>query len=584
MPASSNRTAAARLGELDLLRDLAARLNETPHGQRSELVDEARRTLCCSRQQVYRRLKEIGWSSGRKRRANAGRLMTSEELAVKAAHMHHVATRAHGKRTLPISEIREILAENGEGCVNPDTGEVTMPSACTLSRAMRAYGCHPNMLLTKPHGHMKSLHPNWCWQVDPSLCVLFYLPKGGMQCMEAKKFYKNKLQNIVKVENERVWRYVITDHYSGTIYVRYVQAAGESAQGLVDVFLDAISERGPHDPMHGVPRMLYMDKGSANTAHLFINLLERLGVAWDTHAAGNPRAKGSVEQANNLVETHFEGRLRFRRVGSLAELQELADKWRRHFNARVPHTRTGKPRNDVWMTITEDQLIKAPPLALCRELVTTRPKDTKVQDDFSITHAIKGYGRNDYDLRWVNGILPGMRVQVVVNPYRVPAVDVIVHEPLTGEDTVWTVEPVAKDEAGFRQDAAVIGREHKALPETKAERMRKRIEAAGPDPKAPRAPERVDVMADVKPAPEYLPRRGRDLTLDAGRREIQPLPLVEAALRLKQLVGEAWDGESYSWLQQRYPDGVPEDEIGGIAARITGPQKMVQPLRLVEGM
>jgi transposase InsO family protein len=579
-------SAAVRLGELDTLRDLAARLAEAPHGKRGELVDEVAGLLCCSRQQVYRKMADqLGWSGGRKRRKDAGKIMTDEELAVKAAHLRHVATRAHGKRTLPLSDIREMLAESGEGWTNPETGEVIMPSVTTLSRAMRAYGCHPDMLDAKPHTHMKSLHPNWCWQVDPSLCVLFYLPKTGMQCMEKEKFYKNKISNFAKIENERVWRYVITDHYSGTIYVRYVQAPGESAQGLVDVFVDAISERGLNDPMHGVPHMLYMDKGSANTAHLFINLLNRLGVKWDVHKAGNPRAKGSVEVANNIVETKFEGRLKFENVRSLEELQELAARWRLHFNARAPHGRTGKARNDIWMTIREDQLIKAPARELCRELVTTKPTDATVQDDLSITHSIKGFGRNTYDLKWVNGVLPGIKVKVVVNPYRAPAVDVLMHEPLTGEETVWTVEPVEKDEAGFWKDAAVIGQEYKALPETKAETMLKRIEeAAGPDPKAPRAPERVDVMADIKPAPEYMPRRGRGLDLDASRREIAPLTVAEAVGRLKSELGQAPEG-AYAWLKQRYPRRVPVADMDKIIERFTNtePKTTTALLRVVGG-
>ncbi|MGE4265780.1 MAG: hypothetical protein AB7E46_15050, partial [Desulfovibrio sp.] len=66
--------------------------------------------------------------------------------------------------------------------------------------------------------------------------------------------------------------------------------------------------------------------------------------------------------------------------------------------------------------------------------------------------------------------------------------------------------------------------------------------------------------------------------------EIQPLEIVEAAMRLKAMVGEAWGGESYSWLQQRYPGGVPEEDLESIAARLTGPRKVNVPLRLVEGM
>ena len=564
------------LGVIDTLRDLAVRLDEAGYGQRKPLVKQVAALLCCSEQTVYRKLKqEIGWTSGRKKRSNAGDLSVSENTCKALSHLMHKSTRDNGKRTMPLTLAAEIL--RGSGFADAEA------SATTLSRAMRRYRCHPDMLATgKPFVHMRSLHPNHVWQVDPSICVLFYLPKGGLAVMEEAKFYKNKPGNVRKAERERVWRYVITDHYSGTIYVRYVQAAGESAQGLVDVFLDAISYRGRHDPMHGICYILGMDAGSANTSHLFLNLCERLGVEVAVHKPGNPRAKGQVECANNIVETQFESRLGYLHINSLEELQAAADRWRQHYNANAIHSRTGKSRNDVWMTITEAQLRLAPALELCRELVTTRPVDAKVKDDMTITHAIKGFGRNTYDLRMLPGLVPSMHVRVVVNPYRAPAVDVAVPDPALAEDPVWTVEPVRKDDAGFWESAPVYGQEYQAQPDTIADKYVKEIdEAAGPDARHPRAPERVDVMADIKPAPEYLPKRGHDLGLDASRRELPPLTVVEAAMQLKHRLGERWTGEAYAWLTQRYPEGVPVLELDDIAERMSRTDKAAAPLKLV---
>jgi transposase InsO family protein len=563
------------LGVLDTLRDLAARLDAAEHGERASLITNAAKLLNCSEQTIYRRLKQdVGWSSGRKKRADAGRLSVSEGTAKAVAHLMHKATRDNGKRIMHMTLARNLMKDSGF--------EDADVSTTTISRAMRRYGCHPDMLAQgKAHVHMRSLHPNHVWQVDPSMCVLFYLPKGGLSVMEESKFYKNKLQNFRKTENERVWRYVITDHYSGTIYVKYVQAPGESAQGLVDVFLDAIGDRGLHDPMHGVPDMLIMDKGSANTAHLFTNLLERLGVKWDTHQAGNPRAKGSVECGNNIVETQFESRLTFLRIQSVEELQAAANRWAQHFNAHNIHTRTGKSRNDVWLTITEAQLRLAPALELCRELVTTQPKPATVSDSLTITHAVKGFGKKEYDLRMLP-VVPSMKVMVVVNPYRAPAVDVAVPDPSLPEDPVWTVEPVKKNDVGFWEDGPVFGQDYQAQPDTIADRHVKEIdEAAGPDAKHPRAPERVDVMADIKPAPEYLPKRGRDLGLDVSKRELPPLTTVEAAMQLKGRLGDRWTGEAYAWLTQRYPEGVPMDEMDSIEARFAKQDATPAPLKLV---
>jgi len=575
----------APLGEIDLLRDLAARLAEAKHGEKTGLVDAAARTLSCSVQDVYRRLRVLGiYDSGRKPRKDRGTLTVPEDVAVKAAALVTKATRRNGKRTMPITVALDVLRENGEGAVDAATGEVRLDvSASTLSRAMRTYGCHPATLRQgRAVCSLRSEHPNHVWQVDASICVLFYLPDGGLKAMSEAEYYKNKPANLERIKRLRVWRYVITDHYSGCLYVRYVASAGETAEGLTDVFLHAITKRGQDDPMHGVPLILLMDQGSANLSKLFINLLKRLDVRHLTNLPGNPRAKGQVEQAQNLVETQFEGRLAYMRVQSLEQLQDAADKWRAHYNAWAHHARHGKSRNDLWLTISEEQLRLAPAMELCRELVTMEPVEVRVRPDMTITHKIKGYGRQAYDVRLLPGLTPRCKVQVVVNPYRVPAVDVIVRDA-RGDEQTWTVEPILRDEAGFRLDAPVIGQEFKSLPDTVADKRVKEIDAAVPATgrDGGEAPYGLDVMADVREAPTYITRRGRDLGLDASRREIAPLSVVEAAKRLRAQLGASWTAESYAWLAQRYPGGVPESELDGIAARLVEPETKPTALKLV---
>lgn len=574
----------AELGELDLLRDLAGRLAQARHGARSGLVAEAAGLLRVSAQEVYRRLKSVGWTSGRKPRADRGKSLVTEDVAKMAAAVIQGARRKTGKKTLPLTTTLEILRENGKGLVDQETGEVKLPaSSTTLARSMRKHGCHPAMLAAgKPSVSLRSLHPNWCWQLDASTCVLFYLPKGGIKIMEEGVFYKNKIHNLERIAKERVQRYVITDHYSGALYVHYVQSAGETSENLVETFLHAIQPRGHQDPLHGVPWNLLMDKGAANTSHLFLNLLDNLKVNPLVHEAGNSRAKGQVEEGQNLVETQFEGRLAYLPIANLEQLQAAADKWRCHWNAWRMHSRTRQTRNACWLSITEEQLRLAPSMELCRDLVTTKPVEITVKGDMTITHSVKGYGRHVYDLRYLPGVVPKCKVTVVVNPYRAPAVDVVLKDE-RGDETVWTVEPVEMAEGGFRADAPVIGREHKALPDTVADRNLKEIEAAGAvaGRQSGQAPYGLDVMADLHEAPAYIPRRGSDLDVDASRREVAPLSHVEAAAQLKARLGSAWSADRYQWLTQRYPDGVPADAVEDIAAQLTGPAQIkAVPLRL----
>ena len=93
--------------------------------------------------------------------------------------------------------------------------------------------------------------------------------------------------------------------------------------------------------MHGAPKILVWDKGSANTATGIKRVLEAIGVAQHPHTTEHPEAKGQVEQANNLIERQFEARLRFEPRNTVEKLNAAAWVWcygSRYFGGSVPHT------------------------------------------------------------------------------------------------------------------------------------------------------------------------------------------------------------------------------------------------------
>ena len=149
-------------------------------------------------------------------------------------------TRANGK----------VRAER----VDPASGEVSKLSPTTVTRKLREWGLHPDQLnRPAPHVELASLHPNHVWGIDASVCVLFYLPKKGMQVMRDSEFYKNKPQNFKAIENDRVIRYTCTDHTTGTVQVRYY-AGAETGLNLADFFIHCIqSKDDSQQPIHGVP-------------------------------------------------------------------------------------------------------------------------------------------------------------------------------------------------------------------------------------------------------------------------------------------------------------------------------------------
>lgn len=99
--------------------------------------------------------------------------------------------------------------------------------------------------------------------------------------------------------------------------------------------------------LHGVPKILYLDPGSANTAGMTKNMCRSLGINLIAHKPHNARATGQVEKARDIIERKLELGLKFQLVNSLEELNALAVKWRSHFNATAVHSRHRKTRTDI---------------------------------------------------------------------------------------------------------------------------------------------------------------------------------------------------------------------------------------------
>lgn len=571
----------------DFLHETAKELAAAPAvgGERGRIMERAAATLGKSKKSVYALLKKhTGWSSGRKTRADKGETCVDRELALAVGGLSHLSERQTGKRITSIKAARERLAANGLGIVNPETGEVIMPSASTLSRAMRRYACHPDQLgAARPATELRSLHPNHTWEIDASVCVMYRLKGGGVRLLDEKIYNKDKPGKLVEIAGQRVVRYIVADHFSDAFYLRYEQAKGEDAQGVIRTLVEAISDRGERDPLHGVPVQLLMDKGSGNLSSLVRDFLDNLGVIPLTHEAGNPRAKGTVECLQNLVEKGFESRLRFMETPSIEELQRQADAWRRHFNAHAVLTRAGRPRNNLWIGITDGQL-KTVDRSVLEAIAHWQDVRRKIDGKFRISVDTRACGVHEYDLRELgyHGLCVGDSVVVRLNPFRAPAITVIKELP-SGEELRFEVRPIEKDAAGRDITAPVIGESFRRAPDTPAETALKEIKmrAYGTDSleeaeKAHKARNRVpyaglDIMADVKEAPQYLRRKGEALPVDTPQAAPMPLSHAQAAQRLKALCGEVWSSDPAACMalvRKRFPVQVPEGALEELAGAI----------------
>lgn len=576
----------------DDLRALACRLDDADHGARSALLDSAAQLYGVSRQTLYRKLGSVGWTSGRKPRADRGTTSVSTAALVALGAMQNEAVRANGKATLKTPLAVSLADASGiEVPVGPAQVNRLLRQRSLDVRSQRA---------ERPVTELRAPHPNHTHEADPSLCLLYYM-KGHQHMMREDRFYKNKLEAFAQVKL-KVWRYVAYDKASGCIAVRYFEAAGENQKNLFE-FLTWCWSKKPAISWWGVPKVLLWDKGSANSSASIRHFLEALEVQAITHEAGNARAKGGVENANNLVELNFESRLRFTPVHTVEELNAAAELWQEAYNANsLPRldTRIRRPgikaaRYALWQKIRSEQLRELPPIDVCRAYLLGSEETRKVRPNMVISYRHpQADAAREYDVEGLPGIVAGCSVTVHPLIYGELAVQITVPR-YDGAPLHYRLEPKrAYDEFGQVLSAPVPGERYAAKHDTAIEKAARQMDAAawgapsreeakaardkGDTPFATTTPiNSLAHLADI-PRAQWMPRRGTAIDLAVKVVEEQPMGVMEAC---KALMARGVAGEGlYPRIAQRYPGGVPPADLEGLIAELT---EHAPPLRASAG-
>lgn len=570
----------------DEMRSLARQLDSASHREKGDLVEQAMQHYGWSRAKVYSQLKTVGWSSGRKVRADRGTTTQSMEALAMVSSFERLGIRKNGKATMKTPLATSILAQNGF--------EISVSNS-RINTLLRDRQMHlAAMKQAAPAQNMRSLHPNHVHQVDPSLCLVYYLPNGEQHIMRDEEFYKNKLEKIAKIEF-KVWRYVLTDHYSASIIIKYYQAKGETQANLYDFLLYCWSKKDS-TLLHGVPKLLIWDKGSANGAGAIKNALRSLDVQQIPHTAGNARAKGGVENGNNLGETLFESRLRLEPVSNVDELNAAAEHWYNAYNAnaipnydsRLKRKHMAQPmaRYGLWQMIRKEQLRILPDIEVCRQLLSGADVERKVSQDLSISFRNPvTKQRQHYDLRHIPGIHIGQMVKV--SPMVYGAGNVIVSfSNYLGEEISQIVEPITGDAiSGFADTAQVFGEGFKSQPDTVVEQAAKaadRLAYPGKTAEQIEAAKRSNTvpfdgrinahshLANVQ-APAFMERPGEMMNVPNRLQiEIKPLSNIEAKVKLRNLLGRSLTAADSANLAAWYPDGIMEDQLQEVVLALEG--------------
>ena len=524
-------------------------------------------------QRLYRALGKAGLCERRPTRSDAGTHSLTEFEAGEIVRWQMDNARSKGQRSMvTLQAAVEALRSSGiikAEALDPATGEIRPLSLPAIRAAISAYGLSVELLTAPPPAmRMRVLHANHVWQVDASLCVLYYLPDdGGLQVMSEVLFNDNKPKNIKRIENERVWRYLVVDVASGSIYVEYV-FGGESGANLSQVFINAMQQR--KGEFWGVPKRVYCDAGSANTGAIFKGLCQQMGIDLQWHMPGNARATGAVEKPQDIVERNFESMLAARPVFSLADLNAAAQRWRVRFNATAVHTRHGKARLAAWHQHVVGYLKEPPSVEVCKALAHTKPQSRKVTQYKTIEFA-----GQDWDADGYPGVYRGMNVLVSKNPWSDTSIR-IVDEAAEGLK-FFECPLKARNELGYWEDSPIMGEEFKSHamtpPEIKRAELAKRsaadreLQAASGVRTVKPMPfgGRVDPFKPLAETfmPEMFPRKADEVhpLATSGAAKVQVMLTVPEAVRsIKVRLGESAPADLYSQIKGAFPAGhVPQD-------------------------
>lgn len=556
--------------------------NAAQHGHKGAIYQRACNFLGVSMQTLHNQLTALRCTT-RKRRADAGKHgLSLDDAKIISAYLME-GYRKNNKKMIKIAEAVSSLRANGliiAGTVDEDTGELTPLSAAAVARALRTYNLHPEQLRRpSPHIHMQSKHPNHVWQLDASVCTLYYLPSGDT-LIETNQavHYKNKPDNMAAISQQRVIRYVVTDHCSGVIRWRYYPHS-ESGENTVKFLVWSILPKANkrHDPFHGVPFILMVDPG-ATSAGLVKRFCDRLTIDLHVNKPGAPRSKGQVECAQNIVEINFEQGLRFcgRKIHSIDELNNLADVYQVHFNSTAIHTRHGMTRHNCWMHIKPEQLRIIPAGVDLFSIAASNPETRTVAGDLTVQYLGKGrtWKVNNVPFASVGDVLT-----VCHNPLSGRVMAVITGED--GRETYIELEESLRGEWGFFEDAAVIGNNFTSHKDTALDTHRKDVARIATGASTIDEAEKVRkrksyepfggridpfITANTTVLPVVLPRSGVTVAGQYAPTELLHKNATEIMKWMRRHLGDDWVPAMNAELQKRFPDGATEPELEQVLA------------------
>lgn len=506
-----------------------------------EMVDELNKAKPCDRSKILQRIaslhgytirhlrriaREKGFNNGGNKRSDKGKSVLTDDQIEFVAGVINATRRENKGAMMPVENALEFAIDNGI----ISRGQITVRRMQQILKERQINQECQNA--PTPHTNMRSLHPNHVHQVDASVCIQYYLQDGGVRIMREDEFYKNKFENFKKVK-EPLLRYILVDHFSAFYFVKYYVAAGETIENLFDFLYCAWqAKEDQRMPFRGAPQLMLMDGGSHSKARgLGKGFWDGLSIEIIQGMPGNSRRQGSVEIHHNIWEQWFETRLKLDSASTVEDLNRKAFGFCLWYNATKTHSRTNMTRLSCWQMIKPEQLREIPSREELQDLMN-KPEETRTVNNSRISFQGK-----EFSLRGLN-IPQGVKVTVIKNIWKwKEGVIRISYENNTYELTA--IDRLPAELGGFSADAAIIGQEYKAQPETKTQKAVKRMNeiahgSSQPDKKSTpfMGLNAFEGFADKVGNLATLPKRGTPIELCHPQEPVQ-LPITQLFKRLK---------------------------------------------------
>ncbi|MCB1172169.1 MAG: DDE-type integrase/transposase/recombinase [Leptospiraceae bacterium] len=252
---------------------------------------------------------------------------------------------AVGKNSYVLSTERAIEIAFKEGLIDQ------LYSRTWVERRFKKMGIsHKSFNMPGASVRLAASHANQVWLADATPLNKYYLNKKGV-VVEKRGLVALKdkhLDDALRRDGlQKIWVYYVVDMFSHVYYMRafapvaLTEGAKNGGENSIDwraFFIECFLEKeDDRIPFHGLPGIIYSDKGSGLTSGIVGDLLRRLNITPETHMPGNSRAKGRVEGRISGFKRSFEPILNLTEIPNLERLQYFITAWSVHDNQKSGH-------------------------------------------------------------------------------------------------------------------------------------------------------------------------------------------------------------------------------------------------------